>query len=114
MRRDIYATSSSSSSDDDCEITSKEHSLNSLHFSCFDADIYELENGDIISPWTNSNDEEAPELLDVPDPCSFREVLDTMDQSEENKLAEFTAAIPIHVSAELLPSTNIKTLLLSK
>jgi hypothetical protein len=85
-----------------------------LHFSCFDADIYELENGDIISPWTNSNKEEAPELLDVPDPCSFREVLDSMDQSEENKLADFAAAIPIHVSAELLASTNIETLLLSK
>jgi hypothetical protein len=109
----IYATSSSSSSDNDCE-PSKEHYLNSLHFTDFTEDLYELEDGSIISPWSNPNEEEAPELLDVPDPCSFREVLDSMEQSETEKFTRFAADIRTHVSAELLASTDIESLLLSK
>ncbi len=52
----IYATSSSSSSDGDCEPTSKEHSLNSLYFTDFAEDLYELVDGDVISPWSNPNE----------------------------------------------------------
>jgi hypothetical protein len=58
--KDIYATSSSSSSDGDCESTSKEHLLNSLHFLDYEEDMYELKDGEIVAPWTNSNEEEAP------------------------------------------------------
>jgi hypothetical protein len=111
---DIYGTSSSSSSDDQDESTGKEHLLHSLHFSDVAEEMNELVDGDIISPWSNPNEEEAPELLDVAEPCSFREVLDSMEKFAEDKFAQFKKDIANHVSAELLSGTNIERLLVSK
>ncbi len=111
---DIYATNSSSSSNSSQHSAGKEHSLNSLHFLDLAEEMYELADGDIVSPWTNPNEEEAPELLDVPEPRSFREVLDSMAQTVESKFAGFQADIPNHVSAALLSSTDIESLLLYK
>lgn len=111
---DIYATDSSSTSSSPHDSKCKEHSLNSLHFSDLAEDMYELADGDLVAPWINSNEDEAPELMDVPEPCFFREVLDSMSQTVESKLAPFQTDIPNHVSADLLSSTNIESQLLSK
>ncbi len=81
--KDIYATDSSSTSSSSHDSAGKEHSLNSLHFSNLAEEMYELVNRDIVAPWTNPNEEEAPELLDLPEPCSFRQVLDSMAQTVE-------------------------------
>jgi hypothetical protein len=95
VRRDIYATSNSSSSDDHDGSSSKEHSLNSLHFANSAEEMNELADGDIVAPWSNPYEEEAPELLNVPEPCSFPEVLDSMEKSVEDKFEEFKKISPI-------------------
>jgi hypothetical protein len=106
MRKDIYATSSSSSSDGDDKCTTKEHSLNSLHFTDLTEEMNALTDGDTVAPWSNPNEEEAPELLDVPEPCSFREVLDSMEKSIEHKFEVESCSQAQILKVYFCPNTN--------
>jgi hypothetical protein len=70
--------------------------------------------GELCPPWSQPLDEEAPEDLATPLPCSFSDALHYMEMSVEEAREEFLGQIEEHVSAEFRASTRVVDLLKTK
>jgi hypothetical protein len=66
---------------------------------------------DLISPWTYAVEDEAPEDVLTPLPCSFSTALSYMEQSYEDSVAEYLSQLDSHVAPAFRETTDIVNLL---
>jgi hypothetical protein len=78
------------------------------------AAIEKVSQIEVVYPWSQPLDEEAPEDAATPLPCSFTEPLNHLGKAREQSIDEFFDQIKAHVSAAMLEKTAIESLLRTK
>ena len=77
-------------------------------------DLNNIEPGTLRYPWSYVQEEEAPEDVNTPLPCSFTDALHYMEMSTEDAIQEYFDLFPTHVDPKFAEMTNILELLRTK